>query len=191
MQKCFGVGGGSSVVILSPKAVERVAEVKSIRTTPYSLDLTGAIQKAQEKYQTLNTPSSINIWMFNEACKWMLANGGIKAMDALCKKHAKYIYDFVAKTDYLAPLIKNESNRSTTTVTLEITDPKIVDADISAALKATGMPNLADGIKKYSSIKQNSLRIACFPFVDINGVEQYKKLLSAVDKIVADLRSSK
>ena len=191
MQKCFGVGGGSSVMILSPKAVARVEEVKKIRRVPYSLDLTETIKKAQEKFQTLNTPSTINIWMFNEACKWMLSRGGIKAMDALCKTHANYILDFAAKTDYLKPLVDKAENRSYTTVTLAITDDKIVDADISAALKATGMPNLQDGIKKYSSVKQNSLRIACFPFVDIDGVEQYQKLFNAVDKIVKDLRSAK
>ena len=112
-------------------------------------------------------------------------------MDALCKTHANYIWDFAAKTDYLKPLVDKAENRSYTTVTLAITDDKIVDADISAALKATGLPNLQDGIKKYSSVKQNSLRIACFPFVDIDGVGQYEKLFNAVDKIVKDLRSAK
>ena len=53
------------------------------------------------------------------------------------------------------------------------------------------MPNLQDGIKKYSSVKQNSLRIACYHFVDIDGVGQYEKLFKEVDKIVKDLRSAK
>ena len=191
MQKCFGVGGGSSVLIMSPKAIARVAEVKQTRRIPYSLDLAEAIERAQTKCQTLNTPSTINIWMFNEACKWMLAHGGLPAMDALCRKHAQYLWDFAAKTDYLAPLIKEPANRSYTTVTLAVTDPAIKDADISAALKATGLPNLADGIKKYNSVKQSSVRIACFPFVDINGTEEYEKLMNAVDLIVKDIRSAK
>ena len=78
--------------------------------------------------------------------------------------------------------------RSFTTLTLEITDPDIKDADISAALINTGLTNLADGLKKYSSVKQNSLRISCFPFVDVHGVEEYKKLTAAVDEIVRQLR---
>lgn len=189
MQKCFGVGGGSSVIIMSPAAVKRLEEVKKYRTVPYALDLAEAVAKAREKCQTVNTPSTTNIWMFNEACKWMNANGGIKAMDALCRKHAEYLLKWAAQTDYLAPLIKDEKHRSFTTLTLEVTDPKIKDADISAALKATGLPNLADGIKKYSSVKQNSLRIACFPFVDIHGTGEYEKLTAAVDEIVRQLRS--
>ena len=188
MQKCFGVGGGSSVIILSPKAVARVAEVKTYRRIPYSLDLSYAVEKAQQKVQTVNTPSTTNIWMFNEAAKWMNANGGLKAMDALCRKHADYLLKWAAQTDWLKPLIKDEANRSYTTLTLEITDPKIDAAEISKALKATGLPNLQDGIKKYSAVKQNSLRIACFPFVDIDGVEQYEKLTRAVDEIVKALR---
>ncbi len=188
MQKCFGVGGGSSVIILSPAAVKRLEEVKKYRTIPYALDLTEAVKKAQEKCQTVNTPSTTNIWMFNEACKWMNENGGLKAMDALCRQHAQFLLDWAAKTDYLAPLIKDEAHRSYTTLTLEVTDPNLKDADISAALKATGLANLADGIKKYSSVKQNSLRIACFPFVDINGTKEYEKLTAAVDEIVRQLR---
>lgn len=188
MQKCFGVGGGSSVIILSPAAAKRIDEAKKYRRVPYSLDLTEAVKKAQEKVQTVNTPSTTNIWMFNEACKWMNDNGGLPAMDALCRRHCDYLLQWAAKTDWLKPLVSDPAHRSFTTLTLEITDPKIDGAEISAALKATGLPNLQDGIKKYSAVKQNSLRIACFPFVDINGTEQYEKLTHAVDQIVADLR---
>ena len=188
MQKCFSVGGGSSVIILSPAAVKRAEEVKKYRSVPYALDLTAAIDKAQEKCQTVNTPSTTNIWMFNEACKWMNANGGLKAMDALCRQHAQFLLDWAKKSDYLAPLVQDEKFRSYTTLTLEVTDPSIKDADISAALKATGRANLADGIKKYSSVKQNSLRIACFPFVDIQGTSEYQKLAETVDDIVRQLK---
>ena len=189
MQKCFGVGGGSSVIILSPKAVARIEEVKQLRRIPYSLDLSFAVEKAQSKVQTVNTPSTTNIWMFNQAAKWMNENGGIKAMDALCRQHADYLLKWAAGTDWLRPLVQPAENRSYTTLTLEITDPKIDAAEISKALKATGLPNLQDGIKKYSAVKQNSLRIACFPFVDIHGIEQYEKLTHAVDLIVKELRT--
>ena len=112
-------------------------------------------------------------------------------MDGLCRQHAQAVLDFARQSDYLAPLIKDEKFRSYTTLTLEVTDPSIKDADISAALKATGLANLADGVKKYSSVKQNSLRIGCFPFVDINGTEQFEKLLKCIDLIVKDLRANK
>lgn len=190
LQKCFGAGGGTSVLVLSPKAVQRLQETKNYRTVPFSLDLNEAVRHAKAA-QTANTPSTINIWMGNEACKWMLANGGLPAMENLCKRHANYLLDWAAQTDYMAPLIKEEKLRSLTTLTLEITDPKLKDTDISAALTHTGLPNLADGLKKYTSVKQNSLRISCFPFVDVNGVEEYKKLTATLDEIVRQLRLQK
>lgn len=187
LQKCFGAGGGSCALVLSPKAVSRLEEVKKYRPIPFSLDLSEAVRHAASA-QTANTPCTTNIWMCNEACKWMLANGGLPAMERLCREHADYLLAWAAQTDYIAPLIKDARLRSFTTLTLEITAPDIKDADISAALISTGLANLADGLKKYSSVKQNSLRISCFPFVDVHGVEEYKKLTAAVDEIVRQLR---
>ena len=86
-------------------------------------------------------------------------------------------------------MIEQEAFRSFTTLTLQITDPSLRDTDISAALQATGLPNLADGVKKYKTVLQNSLRIACFPFVDVNGTEQYQKLTRTIDEIVRQLRN--
>ncbi|ACC98266.1 Phosphoserine transaminase [Elusimicrobium minutum Pei191] len=188
LQKCFGAPGGTSVIILSPKAVKRAEEIKaSGRNIPYILQFEEALAKVK-KYQTVNTPSTTNIWLANEAAKWMLANGGLKAMDELCRKHAKAVLDFAAKTDYLEPLIKDEDNRSYTTLTLKITDSKLKDADISSAIKKCGKGCLSDGISKYSSVEDNSLRIACFPFVDINGTEQFEKLAKTIDFVVKELR---
>lgn len=187
LQKCFGAGGGSCALVLSPKAVSRLEEVKKYRPIPFSLDLSEAVRHAASA-QTANTPCTTNIWMCNEGCKWMLANGGLPAMERLCREHADYLLAWAAQTDYIAPLIKDTRLRSFTTLTLEITAPDIKDADISAALISTGLANLADGLKKYSSVKQNSLRISCFPFVDVHGVEEYKKLTAAVDEIVRQLR---
>ncbi|MBO5011517.1 MAG: aminotransferase class V-fold PLP-dependent enzyme [Elusimicrobiaceae bacterium] len=187
LQKCFGAGGGSCALVLSPKAVSRLEEAKKYHPIPFSLDLSEAVRHAASA-QTANTPCTTNIWMCNEACKWMLANGGLPAMEHLCREHADYLLAWAAQTDYIAPLIKDARLRSFTTLTLEITDPDVKDADISAALISTGLANLADGLKKYSSVKQNSLRISCFPFVDVHGVEEYKKLTAAVDEIVRQLK---
>lgn len=189
MQKCFGTGGGSSTLVLSPKAVQRIYDVAKIRKIPYILQLTDALEKAK-KFQTVNTPSTTNIWMANEAAKWMLANGGIKEMDALCRKHAQAVLDFVETTDYLEPLIKNEDIRSYTTLTLKVTDPNLTDADINNAVKASGKDCLIDGIGKYSSTKENSLRIACFPFVDINGTQEFELLAKTIDYVVKELRKN-
>lgn len=180
LQKCFGAGGGTCCMVLSPRAVQRIQQ--NIRPIPYFLDLKNALCYT-DKAQTLNTPSTINIWMANEACKWMLAHGGLKTMEKLCKQHADYLVEWTENSNWIKPLISDEKYRSFTTLTLAITHPAITGEKIAEILQQTGKQNLMDGLKKYRTIAQNSLRIACFPFVDTEGIDQYKKLTAMLDKI--------
>ena len=184
LQKCLGAGGGTCCMVLSPRAVERAKH--PVRNVPFFLDLRNALAYT-DKYQTLNTPSTVNIWMANEACKWMLAHGGISAMEKLCKEHTDYLVNWAQKSPHFAPLISDDKYRSFTTLTLAITTPHLTGEQIAGVLRATGKQNLMDGLKKYRTITQNSLRIACFPFVDPDGVEQYKKLTAMLDKIAQRL----
>ena len=188
LQKCLGAGGGTCAMVLSPRAVERAKH--PLRNLPFFLDLRNALAYT-DKFQTLNTPSTINIWMANEACKWMLARGGIAAMDKLCRQHADYLVNWAQHSPYFKPLIADEKYRSYTTLTLAITNPQITSEKIAEILLSTGKQNLADGLKKYRTIEQNSLRIACFPFVDSEGVEQYKKLTAMLGKIAQRLIAGK
>lgn len=188
LQKCLGAGGGTCAMVLSPRAVERAKH--PARNLPFFLDLRNFLEYTG-KFQTLNTPSTINIWMANEAAKWMLSRGGICAMEKLCKTHADYLGNWAEKSPYFKPLIMDDKYRSFTTLTLAITHPQITGEKIAEILRATGKQNLLDGLKKYRTITQNSLRIACFPFVDTEGVEQYKKLTAMLDKIAQRLTNTR
>ncbi len=180
LQKCLGAGGGTCGMALSPHAVARARQPK--RMVPFFLDLQNALAYT-DQFQTLNTPSTINIWMANEACKWMLGRGGIFAMDTLCRQHADSLVNWAQKSPYFKPLISDEKYRSYTTMTLAITHPHVTGAQIARALLETGKPNLADGLKKYRTVAAESIRVACFPFVDPDGIEQYKKLTAVLDEI--------
>ena len=188
LQKCFGAGGGTAALILSPRAVERISEVKKIRQIPYSLDLSYAVENAH-KFQTINTPSTINIWMCGQAAYWMNEHGGLIAMEKLCRSHADFLFNWAAKTDWLRPMISDAKLRSYTTPTFKIIDSKISADDINRALANTGLPNLQDGIKKFTTAPANTLRIACFPFIDTDGTTQYAKLTRLLDEIVRQLRA--
>lgn len=184
LQKCFGTMGGTSVLILSPAAQARLQKLP--RVVPYFLDLTRAVEQAKN-FQTVNTPNTTAIWCAGQAAAWMNQNGGLAAMDALCRAHAKWITDWAAATDFCTPLVSNEKYRSYTTLTLQITDDKINADDINRALINTGLENLKDGLKRHPYAPKNSLRVSCFPFVDTDGVSQYKKLTAALDEIVRQL----
>lgn len=186
LQKCFGAGGGTAALVLSPRAVARIAQVQKIRQIPYTLDLSYAVENAL-KAQTINTPSTINIWMCHEAAKWMNTHGGLEKMDQLCRQHADFIVHWAENTNWVRPMIINPALRSYTTVTLQITDPRITADKLNEALAATGAANLQDGVKKFATAPANSLRVACFPFVDTEGIEQYQKLTRLLDKIASYL----
>jgi len=190
LQKCFGCPGGTGVMILSPRAVERAEAVCRTRAVPHSLRLGGpkrAIDRAVSGAQTANTPCTPSIWMANEAAKVMLEAGGLEAMDALVKRHAEVIWAWVEKSGYLAPYVKDTRFRSDITITLAV-DDSVDAAEISRALAATGRPNLQDGVKKYSAVPGNLIRIACFPFIDFDGTEQFEKLTRTIDFIVDALK---
>ena len=177
--------GGTCVLILSPKAQERLHSVP--RAVPYFLDIAHATEQAK-KSQTVNTPNTAAIWLAGKTAQWMNERGGLEVMDALCRQHARYLLDWAATTDFCTPLIKDENLRSYTTLTLQITDTALHAEDINQALASTGLENLKDGLKAHPYAPKNSLRVACFPLVDINGTEEYKKLTAALDEIVRQLR---
>jgi len=185
--KCFGGGSGTSCLVLSPKAVERAKEVRAKRNIPYFINLDEIVTRARDKHQTLNTPSIVNIWLANEASKIMLANGGVPNMVKKVDAHAAVLFKWVEKTDWLDFFVKDEEFRSRVTPTFLVDENKIDAVLISKALAGTGLENLQDGIKKYSAMEGNAIRIACFPFVDFNGTTEFEKLTQAVDYVVKEL----
>ena len=187
LQKCFGAMGGTCVLILSPRAKARLTQNAGRRAIPFFLDLSLAVKYA-ENFQTVNTPNTTAIWLCYQAASWMNAHGGLPAMDTLCRRHAAWLVDWAQKTDFIKPFVKEENFRSYTTLTLALTDPQLTPAAINTALAETGLANLQDGLKSHPYAPANTLRVACFPFVDINGVEEYKKLTAALDEIVRQLR---
>jgi len=190
LQKCFGIMGGTCVLVLNKKAQARALQNTAMRPIPYTLDLSRAVKLA-EKFQTVNTPNTTAIWMCYHTALWMNEHGGLPAMDALCREHAAWITHWAFGTGYLAPLVPDEALRSYTTLTLKITDPLISEDDINRALAETGLTNLQDGVKHHPYAPENSLRVACFPLVDTEGVGEYKKLTAALDEIVRQLRNNR
>lgn len=187
-QKAFGTPAGTCVMFLSPKATERAMLNENNLKIPYFLNLAHAVKKAQI-YQPFNTPCNTTIWAINKAAQFILKNGGIKAMDKLTKAHAQTILNYAKNSCWLEPLIKDKNFRSYETLTLKITDAAIKDTAVNKALKQTGKVNLIDGIEKYSSIEENSLRIGCFPFTDTKGAKQFEKLCQTLDYIYKQLKN--
>ncbi|WP_137153431.1 phosphoserine transaminase [Devosia sp. FKR38] len=133
-QKALGGEGAHGVLILSPRAVERLESFKPDRPLPKIFRLTKGGKLLEEVFEaaTINTPSMLCIEDAIDAMEWGKTVGGLKAMQARADANFKVLADWVAKTDWVAFLAKTEANRSNTSVCLSIVDPAITALDDAA-----------------------------------------------------------
>ena len=136
-QKVLGGEGAHGMLILSPRAVERLESYAPKWPLPKIFRLTskGKLIEGIFKGETINTPSMLAVEDYLDALKWAKSIGGLKALIARADANAKVINDFADASGWLANLAKVEATRSNTSVCLTITDPDVtaLDADAQAA----------------------------------------------------------
>ncbi len=136
-QKALGGEAAHGVLILSPRAVERLETYKPDRPLPKIFRLTKGGKLLQEVFEaaTINTPSMLCIEDAIDAMEWGKSLGGLKALQARADTNFKVLADWVARTPWVDFLAKNPANRSNTSVCLSIVDPAVtaLDADAQAA----------------------------------------------------------
>jgi len=136
-QKVLGGEGAHGVLILSPRAVERLETYKPDRPLPKIFRLTKGGKLIEEVFAaaTINTRSMICFEDAIDAMEWGKSLGGLKAMQARADANFKVLADWVAKTDWVDFLARNPANRSNTSVCLSIVDPAVtaLAADQQAA----------------------------------------------------------
>ncbi|EHS52135.1 phosphoserine aminotransferase [Rhizobium sp. PDO1-076] len=146
-QKVLGGEGGHGMIILSPRAVERLTTYVPAWPLPKIFRMTsgGKLIEGIFTGETINTPSMLCVEDYIDALKWAKSLGGLNALIARADANAKVIFDLVAKNDWIANLAKVDETRSNTSVCLTIADPDVLalDADDQAAF-AKGMVTLLD-----------------------------------------------
>ncbi len=130
-QKALGGEGAHGVLILSPRAVERLESFKPERPLPKIFRLTKNGKLIGEIFEaaTINTPSMLCIEDAIDAMEWGLAQGGLKAMQARADANYTVLADWVAKTPWVEFLAKDEATRSNTSVCFSIVDPAVTALD--------------------------------------------------------------
>jgi phosphoserine aminotransferase len=131
-QKVLGGEGGHGMLILSPRAVERLESYKPAWPLPKIFRLTsgGKLIEGIFKGDTINTPSMICVEDYIDALKWADAIGGLEALVGRADANTKAIADWVAKTPSVAFLAKTEAIRSNTSVCLSFVHPQVAALDI-------------------------------------------------------------
>jgi phosphoserine aminotransferase len=179
-QKCFASDGGLWFAACSPKAIERIREIKaSKRWMPASLDLSIALDNSVAN-QTYNTPALATLIMFDDQLKWMNSNGGLPFAAGRSAESARTLYSWADSRDYATPFVKDLAQRSNVVGTIDIDG---VDAnDICKVLRANGIVDT----DSYRKLGRNQLRIGMFPAIDPADVAQ---LTRCIDSVVEHLKA--
>lgn len=129
-QKVLGGEGAHGVLILSPRAVERLESYTPDRPLPKIFRLTkgGKLIEGIFKGETINTPSMLCVEDYIVALDWAKSVGGLRGLIARADANAQVVADFVAGRDWIANLADDPATASTTSVCLRFTDPRIKDA---------------------------------------------------------------
>ncbi|MDP2061533.1 MAG: phosphoserine transaminase [Phaeovulum sp.] len=128
-QKVLGGEGGHGVLILSPRAVERLESYTPAWPLPKVFRLTakGKINEGIFVGETINTPSMLAVEDYLVALKWAKAIGGLPALIARSNANARAIADYIRGKDWISNLAVDPATASTTSVCLKFTDPRIAD----------------------------------------------------------------
>ena len=133
-QKVLGGEAAHGMLILSPRAVERLKTYTPAWPLPKIFRLTkgGKLIEGIFKGETINTPSMLAVEDYLDALEWAQSIGGQDGLVARADANFAAIDAFVTRSAWLGHLAEKPETRSNTSVCLSFTDPDIVALDAEA-----------------------------------------------------------
>lgn len=121
-QKVLGGEGGHGVLILGPRAVERLETYTPSWPLPKVFRLTkgGKLTEGVFKGETINTPSMLAVEDAIFALEWAKSLGGLEGLKARSDANAAALDKIVAERDWLGHLAADPAIRSRTSVCLTV-----------------------------------------------------------------------
>jgi phosphoserine aminotransferase len=176
-QKSFASDGGLWIALMSPAALERVAEIKgSDRWIPGFLDLSIAADNSG-KDQTYNTPAVATLFLLADQIDWLLGLGGLSGAVARSRESSSRLYSWAEKTSYTTPFVTDPAHRSLVVGTVDF-DDSVDAAAVAKTLRAHGVVD----VEPYRKLGRNQLRVGMFPAVDPDDVTA---LTACIEHVVA------
>lgn len=128
-QKVLGGEAAHGMLILSPRAVERLESYVPAWPLPKIFRLTkgGKLIEGIFTGATINTPSMLAVEDYLFALDWSRSVGGLAGLVARADTNAQAVHDFCAAHDWIENLAVDPTTRSNTSVCLKFSDPRITD----------------------------------------------------------------
>lgn len=128
-QKVLGGEAAHGMLILSPRAVERLESYTPPWPLPKIFRLTkgGRVIEGIFEGATINTPSMLAVEDYLHALSWAQSAGGLRGLIARADANAAIIERFVEAHGWIANLAEDPATQSTTSVCLKFTDSRIAD----------------------------------------------------------------
>jgi phosphoserine aminotransferase len=126
-QKALGGEAAHGMLVLSPRAVERLETYKPAWPLPKIFRMTkgGKLNEGIFEGETINTPSMLCVEDYLDALNWGKSVGGLKGLMARADANTKVLADWKAKTPWIDFLAKDPAARSNTSVCMKVVDPAI------------------------------------------------------------------
>jgi phosphoserine aminotransferase len=127
-QKVMGGEGAHGMLVLSPKALNRLESFTPDRPLPKIFRLTKAGKVTLDLFEgsTINTPSLLAVEDHIDALLWAERLGGLEGLIQRSQKNLSVIAKWVENADWVTFLAESEPTRSNTAICLKIIDPRFV-----------------------------------------------------------------
>jgi phosphoserine aminotransferase len=186
-QKCLGGEAAHGMLILSPKAVQRIETYDPPWPLPkvFRLKKGGKIDKAIFEGDTINTPSMICVEDYLDALTWA-KEIGLEGLIKRSEANLKIIEEWVGNNDWIDFLAVSKEIRSSTSVCLSVTDEKVKKLskdDQAKFLKSIASElskkNIAHDINSYRDAPPG-FRFWCGPTIESKDI---RIALSEMEKV--------
>ncbi|MGH1576236.1 phosphoserine transaminase [Planktotalea sp.] len=173
-QKVLGGEAAHGMLILSPRAVERLESYAPAWPLPKIFRLTkgGKLIDGIFTGATINTPSMLAVEDYLQALDWARSVGGLQGLIARADANTAAITAFVEANDWIEFLAVDPATRSNTSVCLKFNDARITDGPAFAKAVAKRLENedVALDIGAYRDAPAG-LRIWCGGTVETSDIE--------------------
>lgn len=185
-QKSMGGEAQHGIIVMSPKAIQRLRDHKPAWPLPkiFQLRTEDGINEDFFEGVTINTPSMMCVADAMDSLQWMESIGGLPALHQRVNENAKVMDEWVQKTPWIEYLAATPEIRSKTSICLRLTgteyaalapqQQKKIDDRIVALLDEE---KVAYDVKSYKTAP-SGLRIWCGVTVETSDI---KALLPWID----------